>query len=87
MNDKTLCFVICEIGLISCNIFLCKTILKHKTTLSIGLKGRSTSLNTEANNSSTPIADKSVTEVDTTAETSFSTTNAIVGTYYCMAWS
>ena len=80
-----LCVVICEIGLKYCNILLCKNILKYKATVSIGLKGRSTSLNTEASNSSTPIADTSVTEVETTAETPFPTTNAIVGMYYCMA--
>ena len=62
-----------------------KYILKHKATVSICLEGRSSSLNTEANNSSAPIADASVTEVDTTAETPFSTTNAIAGMYHCMA--
>ena len=82
-----LCFVICEIGLKNCNILLCKTILKHKAIISICLEGHSTSLNTEASNSSTPIADTSVTEVDTTTETPFSTTNAIVGMYHCMARS
>ena len=85
MSDKVLCFVICEIGLIKCNILLCKLILKHKATVSNRLKSRSTSLNTKASNSLTPIAGASVTEVDTTAETPFSTTNAIVGMYHCMA--
>ena len=80
-----LCFVICEIGLINCNILLNKNFLKHKATVSFCLEGRSTSLNTEASNSSTPIANASVPEIDTTAETPFSTTNAIVGMYHCMA--
>ena len=62
-----------------------KYILKHKATVSIRLEGRSSSLNTEANNSSAPIADTSVTEVDTTAETPFSNTNAIAGMYHCLA--
>ena len=85
MSDKVLCFVICESGLINCNILLCKLILKHKATVSIRLKDRSTSLNTEASNSLTPIADASITEVDTTAETPFSTTSGIAGMYHCMA--
>ena len=85
MSNKTLCFVICEIGLINCNILLYKTILKYKATVSIRLKDRSTSLDTEANNSSASIADASVTEVDTTAETPFTITNAIVGMFYCLA--
>ena len=74
-----LCVALCEIGLKYCNILLCKNILKYKATLSIRLKGRSTSLNTEENNSSTPIADTSVTEVGTNAQTPFFTANAIVG--------
>ena len=68
-----------------CNILLCKLILKHNATVSICLKDRPTSLETEANNSSTPIADASVTKVDTTAEAPFSTTNAIAGMYQCLA--
>ena len=68
-----------------CNILLCKLILKHNATVSIRLKDRPTSLETEANNSSAPIPGASVTEVDTTAETPFSTTNAIAGMYHCMA--
>ena len=78
-----LCFVICEIGLINCNIPLNKNFLKHKVTVSFCFEVRLTFLNTEASNSSTPIANASVPEVDTTAETPFSTTNAIVGMYHC----
>ena len=75
----------CESGLVNCNILLYKKFLKHKVTVSFCFEVRLTFLNTEANNSSTPIADTSVTEVNTTAETPFSTTNAIVGIFYCMA--
>ena len=53
-----------------------QTYLKHKATVSNRLKDR---------NSSAPIADASVTEVDTTVETPFSNTNAIAGMYHCMA--
>ena len=66
-------------------MLLCKMVFKHKATVSIRFKGGSTSLNSEASNSSTPNADTSVTEVNATAETSFSTTNAVVGMYHCMA--
>ena len=80
-----LCVVIREIGLINCNILMCKIILKHKATVSVPFKGRSPSLNTLGSNYSTPIADSFVTEVDTIAETPFFTTNAIVGMYHCLA--
>ena len=80
-----LCFVICEIGFKNRNILLCKNILNHKATVSVCLKGGSTSLNTEANSFTSQNANTSFTEVDTNAETPFSTTNANAGMYHNMA--